>query len=255
MALPPAGKKRPPRRRADGDVLVWGINPVRELLVRQPRLILEVTVLAGGNPRLSEIRGLAEQAGIPVLAGKKENFPRENHQGVVARLRPPSHVRLESLLARLGDGEPLCLLALDCVQDPHNLGAVLRSAAAAGVDAVLLPKDRTAPLSGTVYKVSAGAVAVVDICRVTNLTGALQRLKKAGAWVFGADGRATTSIYQADLSLPLCLVMGGEGRGIRPLVRKQCDVLVSIPMQNALESLNVAVSTAVILFEIVRRRL
>jgi len=241
-----------PAADADRRLLIWGVNPVTEMLRRRPSLVEEVTV-AAANPRIDLIRRLAAEAGVPVVEGRRQEMPEGRHQGVAARLRPPPFVEFESLIHRLTGGEELFLVALDCLQDPHNLGAVLRVAAATGVHAVLVPRHRSAPLSGTVFKVSAGTAALVDICRVPNLAVALQRLRQAGAWIYGADAAARSTLYETDFARPLCLVVGGEGRGIRPLVRKQCDELVRIPMAAGVESLNVAVSTGVFLYEIIRR--
>lgn len=173
----------------------------------------------------------------------------------MARVQQIATVSLEALLADLEQSpDAPILLALDSIQDPHNLGAIIRSAAAVGVKAILLPKDRSAPLSGTVAKVAVGAMAHVTICSVTNLVSALKDLQGHGFWVFGAAGEANQTLYEADFAGKVCLVVGGEGKGLRPLVRSQCDHLVSIPMQHGLDSLNASVATGVILFEMARQR-
>ena len=148
------------------------------------------------------------------------------------------------------------IVACDTIQDPHNLGAIIRSAHAAGVNQLIVTRDRSAPLGGTAAKASAGALAKVQICQVTNLAEALKRLKEAGAWIFGAvKETGARSIYQTDFNLPACLVVGNEGSGIRPLVQRHCDVLVSIPMVGEIDSLNSSVAAAVILFEMLRQSL
>ena len=255
----PAFPKKTSRSEDQLTDAVWGMNPVLELLRKRPKSIERISILKSRTDRrCQEIIRLAEQNNIPIH--HEERFRNRDvealpHQGVLARIAPVPTLSLEEVIGRAG-AAPLfpVLLALDCIQDPHNLGAILRSAAAAGVSAVILPKDRSAPLSGTVVKASAGALAHIDICMVTNLVSALKRLKKENYWVFGADKDGGKTIYEADFACPVCLVVGGEGKGIRPLVKKECDQLVTIPMQGSLDSLNVSVATAIILFEIVRRR-
>ena len=181
------------------------------------------------------------------------------HQGVLALGDPVSVLPLADLLAVVQvDPQPTpppTVLVLDNLQDPQNVGAIMRSALAAGVTGIIIAKDRSAPLRGAVAKASAGAIAHLRVCQVTNLPAALQQLKKAGLWVFGTTKDANLSLYDADFNGPLCLVMGSEEKGLRPLVRKQCDFLVSIPMQGGLDSLNASTAAAVVLFEIVRQRI
>ncbi len=146
------------------------------------------------------------------------------------------------------------MLALDHVQDPHNLGAIIRSASAAGVHALILPKDRSAPLSGTVAKIAAGAMEYLPICQTTNLVRTLQKLKDHSVWIYGTIKEGGTSVYQTDFAGSVCLVIGSEQKGIRPLVQEQCDFRTTIPMQGKLESLNASVAAAVVMFEIVRQK-
>ncbi len=242
--------------------LLWGLNAVHEALVQTPRRIHEVLILKGkAGPRYQEIIDAARSAGIRLrfVESKRFGVPAGiKHQGVVARQSEVSLLALDELIDRInsspeeGKGR---ILVIDSIQDPHNLGAVLRSALAAGFTSVILTRERSAPFSGTVSATSAGAVHQLRICRVVNLAETLKNLKKKGFWIFGAvtDSRAE-SIYTADFSGSLCLVIGGEGKGIRPLVRKQCDQLVTIPLQGDFDSLNVSVAAAVIMFEIVRRQ-
>jgi 23S rRNA (guanosine2251-2'-O)-methyltransferase len=159
---------------------------------------------------------------------------------------------LESLLAAATG--PALLLILDGVQDPHNLGACLRSAAAAGATAVVIPKDKSAPVNATVRKTSAGAADRIPIVRVTNLARTLETMKQAGVWMVGLAGEATQSLYAVDLTGPIGIVMGGEGEGMRRLTREHCDYLAQIPMSGAVESLNVSVATGIALFEVKRQR-
>ena len=253
-------KRRPDNSaRTDSErEIIWGIHPLLAALEDSPGRIHEITILKGkAGPKIQRIIDLARQKGITVRFRTEFRLPGSgpNHQGVYARIMAIPTLNLDRLLARLKEKKNPLLLALDSIQDPHNLGAISRSAAAAGVAGLIVNKDRSAPLGGTASKISAGALASLDVCQVTNLATTLQRLQKEGFWIFGAAADGAQSLYEADFSGPLCLVMGGEARGIRPLVREQCDSLISIPMHGSLDSLNVSVAAGVILFEIVRRRL
>ena len=242
------------------DDLIWGIHAVLGVLLDQPRRIRDITIQQGkSSPKLQEIIDLARTHQLRLRFETRLRFPdgtgKVNHQGVMARMQRVATVTLDDLLADLeSHSEPPIILALDSIQDPHNLGAIIRSAAAVGVTAIILPKDRSAPLSGTVAKVAVGAMAHVTICMVTNLVTSLKQLQDNGFWIFGAAGEANHTLYEADFGGKVCLVVGGEGKGMRPLVRSQCDHLVSIPMQHGLESLNASVATGVILFEMMRQR-
>ncbi|MDH3921331.1 MAG: 23S rRNA (guanosine(2251)-2'-O)-methyltransferase RlmB, partial [Desulfobulbaceae bacterium] len=178
----------------------------------------------------------------------------ESSQGVAARIILPS-LTLAELLHKLSklSGPPL-LLALDSIQDPHNLGAIIRSAVAAGVNGIILPKDRSASITGTVIKISAGSVFHIDISRVTNLVNSFKVLKENGIWIFGTTKDAAQTIFDTDFTVPACLVIGSEGKGLRPLVAEHCDLSISIPMQSSLDSLNASVAAGIILFETVRQR-
>jgi len=179
----------------------------------------------------------------------------ERHQGVIAQLKKIDNLgegALDSVLDNAGPN-PL-LLVLDGVTDPHNLGACLRSADAAGVHAVIVPRDRAAGLSPVVRKVAAGAAETVPLIQVTNLARTLRWLKERGFWLVGTDDEATQSIYTAKLTGPIAIVLGAEGAGMRRLTKEHCDLLVNIPMQGVVESLNVSVATGVTLFEAVRQR-
>ena len=186
------------------------------------------------------------------------------HQGVVAEsLDDPVRGEIQQanlwqeadLLRRVDEaGHPVLILVLDGVTDPHNLGACLRSADAAGVDAVVVPRDKSADLNATARKVACGAAEVVPFARVTNIARTLDALKERGVWIYGAAGEAEKSVYESDLTGPLALVMGAEGAGLRRLTREHCDFLVKLPMAGAVSSLNVSVATGVCLFEAVRQR-
>jgi 23S rRNA (guanosine2251-2'-O)-methyltransferase len=237
-----------------------GIHAVRVLLSRSPARVRRV-LLAGGRDagRLAELRVLAERCGVSVTTADAAVLERlaegGRHQGVVAEIEPRAgdpETQLEEALEAAA-GPPL-LLVLDGVQDPHNLGACLRSADAAGVAAVIVPRDRAAGLTPVVRKVAAGAADAVPLVAVVNLARTLRQLKERGVWLVGTDDAADRSLYQADLGGPLALVLGSEGEGLRRLTRECCDQLVSIPMAGVVESLNVSVAAGVALFEAVRQR-
>ncbi|MFZ5774832.1 MAG: 23S rRNA (guanosine(2251)-2'-O)-methyltransferase RlmB [Thermodesulfobacteriota bacterium] len=245
---------------AAGDDTLWGIHPVLEQLRLRPRSVREVVIQQGRSGKnLQEIIELARQQGVKVrfLPGQRfPSAPGKVHQGVLARVAPVSMLDLDSLLDKLGNdpARPPLLVALDSIQDPHNLGAIIRTAAAAGASGVILPKDRSAPMNATAAKSAAGATAHLDLCTVTNLASSLRTLKEHGFWVYGAAGEAAGSLYATRFEGPICLVIGGEGKGLRPLIREQCDHLVAIPMAGSLNSLNASVAAGVILFEMVRQR-
>jgi 23S rRNA (guanosine2251-2'-O)-methyltransferase len=235
------------------EIIIWGIHPVLEILRNAPRQIKALSIQSGSGQKLREVLELADKAGLKINPVPKINIPGEagaNHQGVIAVIKENHLIDLEGLLRE----EPTLLVALDSISDPHNLGAIIRSAAAAGASGVLIPKDRAAQITGTVVKVAAGALAYLKICQVTNLVDSLARLKDAGFWIFGAAGEGAQTIYETDFSGPTCLVIGSEGKGIRPLVRKQCDFLVKIPMKKTINSLNASVAAGIMLFEIARQK-
>jgi 23S rRNA (guanosine2251-2'-O)-methyltransferase len=230
------------------------------LLTRTPQRVQRVLLAAGRDAgRLGELRELAQRASVQVTAADDALLDRlaegGRHQGVVAEVLPRAGDP-ETLLAEALDGAtgaPL-LLVLDGVQDPHNLGACLRSADAAGVTAVIAPKDRAAGLTAVVRKVAAGAAESVPFVSVVNLARTLRELKERGIWLIGTADDADQTLFEADFTGPSALVMGSEGEGMRRLTRDTCDQLVSIPMAGAVESLNVSVATGVALFEAVRQR-
>ena len=240
---------------------IAGINAVVSALEHDVENVREVLIEAGGkNPRLTEIEEAARRHEISVrriplqaLDGVAGGL---RHQGVIARYESPKPVQEGELPALIeAAGGKALILVLDGVQDPHNLGACLRSAAAAGVTAVLIPKDKAAPINATVRKTSAGAADRIPVISVTNLARTLRAIKDAGVWVYGLDGEATASIHGIDFTGNVALVLGGEGEGMRRLTREHCDSLVKIPMPGQMESLNVSVATGVALFEVVRQRL
>ena len=243
------------------EVLIVGINSVQATLERDPAAVLALWLdRERDDKRLRALAELAERYGITAQWSERKQLDRKaegtGHQGAVMRVRAPAprgERELEGLLAETS-GPPL-LLVLDGVQDPHNLGACLRSAAAAGVDAVIAPRDRACGLTATVRKVASGGAEVVPFFRVTNLARTLRTLQQAGVWLIGADAAGEGTLYDSDLHGPVALVLGAEGQGLRRLTREHCDLLVRIPMPGAVESLNVSVATGVFLFEAVRQRL
>lgn len=244
--------------------LLWGVHPIFEALEKEPGRFSEIILQKdrrGG--KIEEIIDMARRHGVKLsfsdsLRLSGEGAAEVRHQGIVARIseRPllPFAELLAKLKSRLAGGELVRLMICDSLQDPHNLGAIIRSALASGAAGVIVTRERSAPVGGTAAKASAGALSHIDICQVPNLVNALKELKKAGFWVFGAvkDAEAR-SIYDADLAVPACLVVGSEGKGLRPLVKRECDVLISIPMHGTLDSLNSSVAAAVILFEAMRQ--
>ncbi|WP_018234008.1 23S rRNA (guanosine(2251)-2'-O)-methyltransferase RlmB [Thioalkalivibrio thiocyanodenitrificans] len=242
-----------------GSQQVFGLHAVLAALRRRPVPVQTLWVDAGRrDARIREILEAARNARVPVERVDGEALdrlcPGERHQGVVAVCEAPepaTEADLPDLVARAGS--PL-LLVLDGVTDPHNLGACLRTADAAGVTAVIVPRDRAAGLTPVARKVASGAAESVPFVQVTNLARTLDQLKEAGVWVVGTSDDAPQDLYQADLKGPLALVLGAEGQGMRRLTRERCDLLVHIPMQGTVESLNVSVATGVCLFEAMRQR-
>lgn len=239
---------------------IEGKNSVLEALKgRRSAYELLVSKSLKEDRSLAEIVKLARRCKVPVTNLPREEIDRlaktENNQGVILRVEPFRYIGFRKLLdqAALEDEHPLLLL-LDGVTDPQNLGGIIRTAEAAGVYAIILPRHRAAPVTPTVSHVASGALEHVRICTVPNLTAVIEELKQAGFWVVGTDGYATQSCYEADLSGRMALVMGAEHRGISRLVKEHCDLLVRIPMRGRISSLNVGAATAVMLFEAVRQR-
>lgn len=233
-----------------------GIHAIREAL-EAGRAIERIVVARGrGGDRVEEIVRLARSRNVPVRFENREAITRlagsEQHQGIIALAGAKSASTLEDLAA-LEKPDALVVL-LDGVEDPHNLGAILRSALAAGADGVVIPERRAAGLTETVSRSSAGALEHLPVARVTNLARAMDELKQAGFWLAGLDERAPQEYTQANLTGRLALVLGGEGKGLHELTRKRCDFLVSIPTTGPVRSLNVSVAAGVVLFEAVRQR-
>ncbi len=238
---------------------VYGVHAVEALLRHHPKRVKQLWLAAGRqDPRVQVLVDLAGQQRIAV--GQKDRRELDEwaegvHQGVVAEVSP-SQVWGENMLDELLDRAttPPLLLVLDGVTDPHNLGACMRTADAAGAHAVIVPKDKSATLNATVRKVACGAAEVIPLVAVTNLARTLEKLQQRGLWIVGTAGEAEQELYQQDMTGPTVLVMGAEGKGMRRLTREHCDYLVKLPMAGSVSSLNVSVATGVCLFEAVRQR-
>ncbi len=238
---------------------IYGVHAVEALLRHHPKRVKQLWLAAGRqDPRVQVLVDLAGQQRIAV--GQKDRRELDEwaegvHQGVVAEVSP-SQVWGENMLDELLDRAttPPLLLVLDGVTDPHNLGACMRTADAAGAHAVIVPKDKSATLNATVRKVACGAAEVIPLVAVTNLARTLEKLQQRGLWIVGTAGEAEQELYQQDMTGPTVLVMGAEGKGMRRLTREHCDYLVKLPMAGSVSSLNVSVATGVCLFEAVRQR-
>jgi 23S rRNA (guanosine2251-2'-O)-methyltransferase len=237
---------------------VYGLHAVRALLERRPDAVVAAKVLADASDALEDlVRELARRR-VPVERVRRTELDRASdgasHQGVLVEVRGAREASigdLEDLV--VARGRAVRLLVLDGVEDPRNLGACLRTADAAGVDAVIVPKTHSAPLSAAGMKAATGAAETVPLVRAPNLARTLNWLKEAGVWVVGADSEAGRALYDAKLAPPIAIVLGGEGRGLRRLTRDTCDELVSFPMAGTVESLNVSVATGIVLFELLRQ--
>ncbi len=244
--------------------IAYGLHAVAALLQRSPQQVARLLVQSGRHDgRMQKLLGQARRDGIVIDELPRAELDRRcsgNHQGVIAELagagtdEPAASWREEDLPGLVeAAAEPL-LLVLDGVTDPHNLGACLRSADAAGVTAVIAPKDKAAGLTPVVRKVACGAAEHVPFIQVTNLARTLQQLQEAGVWIVGTAGEATETLYEQKLTGPLALVLGAEGAGMRRLTKERCDFLVSLPMAGSVSSLNVSVAAGICLFEAVRQR-
>lgn len=240
---------------------IYGIHAVSAFLSNAPERLIEVYVLKGReDKRLQPLLNELYHLGISVQFLNRQTLDKkadgEVHQGIIARVQPAKELNENDLELILQSRQNPLLLVLDGVTDPHNLGACLRTADAAGVTAVIVPKDKSAQLTSIARKVACGAAETVPLIRVTNLARILRDLQQQhNVWVIGTAGEATESLYQTKLTGALALVMGAESEGMRRLTREHCDQLVSIPMAGSVSSLNVSVATGVCLFEIVRQRL
>ncbi len=239
--------------------IIYGLHAAEGLLAKAPELVLTLYCdQERGDPRMQRLDELVVRLGMKVQRVPRAQLDKlasgAQHQGVVVMCRVPGPRREEDLYDRVADTDRPFLLVLDGVQDPHNLGACLRSADAAGVHAVIAPRDRAVALTGTVSKVASGAAQWVPFYQVTNLARCLKILKDQGIWLVGTTGEAEKTLYEVDLTIALALVMGGEGKGMRRLTQEACDHLACLPMAGSVESLNVSVATGICLYEAVRQR-
>lgn len=246
--------------RQSGVEYLYGLHPVHEALLARRRDVREVWLTPEGSDRRREkVAALAQKQGIAVrnitVEKLRSHVGRAVHQGVAAVAGPLPRVSLNSVLpSKSSPASQGIWLFLDSIVDPHNLGAIIRTALCIGVKAVIIPKDRSALPSPAVSKASAGALEHINLCSVTNLANTIKEIKAKGVWAAGLDAAAGEPLYGQDLSVPLALIVGGEEKGIRPRVKKQCDFLLTIPQVGRVSSLNASVAAAVVMFEAFRQQ-
>ena len=240
---------------------IFGIHAVNQMLESSPDRIINVWIQEAINSdSVKAIHDEMNKLGLSVQITPRPAMSRmtknQNHQGVIIEVKPAKKKTdndLDQILEQNEDNNPLYLI-LDSVQDPHNLGACIRTAVATKVTAIIIPKDRAVGITETVRKVASGAVENINVVTVTNLVRAIKKIKDSGVWVVGADGEAEESIYEMNMKVPTAIIMGGEGKGMRESVMKECDYIAALPILGQIESLNVSVATGVILYEVVRQR-
>ncbi|HXX57974.1 MAG TPA: 23S rRNA (guanosine(2251)-2'-O)-methyltransferase RlmB [Thermodesulfovibrionales bacterium] len=257
MQTPKFNRRRKPVSASGSGEWIYGINPVLEAL-KARRDIKALFISAGRHEKVGEIRKEAEKGGIPVESAEAgffdKNFPK-GHQGVAARVLQKAYAMLDDILAMPSErNEKALFVALDGIEDPRNFGAILRSADASGVHGVIIQSYRSAGIGPEASKASAGAMEYVPVSVVPNIKYAVQRMREEGITVVGTDALAPIPLWETDLTVPLCVVIGSEGRGMRKILREYCDVLVKIPMTGEIGSLNVSVATGILLFEVMRQR-
>ncbi|MHC1742146.1 MAG: 23S rRNA (guanosine(2251)-2'-O)-methyltransferase RlmB [Syntrophobacteraceae bacterium] len=252
-------RPQPPRKKPSDSppILICGINPVKEAL-RAVSLVLHEMILARSDQRAEEVLALAAARNVPIRRESRETLTslsgHAHHQGVLLFAASFPYTDFNDLMeGPLSERDPLVLL--DSVQDPQNLGALMRSACFLGAKGIILPKDRSVRVTGTVIRIASGATAYLPVVEVTNLGRAIEGMKDKGYWIVGLDVRGDRPIHAVDLTVPLALVVGSEQKGMRPLIARCCDFLVSIPSGGPLESLNAATAGAVALAEVLRQRL
>ena len=247
------------RKTGQHTMIIYGKNPVKEAL-ESDQPINKIYIIKGKKtPYISRLSQTARQKGIPVREVEKNKLQElagdSGHQGVVAVLSQVSYGEIEDIFNRAKEKNESPLIAiLDEIQDPHNLGAIIRSAEAFGFHGIIIPKNRATGLTETVTKTSAGAVVHIPVVRITNLARTIDELKEQGLWIAGTDHEAKEFFYEADLDRSLGIVIGSEGKGVRPLIKKKCDFMVSIPMVGKVNSLNASVAAAIVFCEARRQR-
>ncbi len=239
--------------------VICGINPLREIVLSQPAMLEKLIVAEGrGGTEVQKILKLASEQGVPVEVCGREQVeklaPRLVHQGIVGLCREYVYAELDEVIAnRHRESKYDLVVIVDSVTDPQNLGSIIRTAHCCGANGVIIPENRAASVTAAVAKASAGAAYLLPTAMVVNLVRAIEYLKEKGFWIYGADAASETDVHSPDYEGHVGLVMGSEGRGIRPLIRKKCDFLISIPMRGQIASLNVSVAAGVILYEILRK--
>ena len=239
---------------------IVGRNPVIEHLQRRTQAVEKIWIAKRNtHSRILQIVTMAEKAGVPIEHCTRRELdrlePSVPHQGVIALVKPTRYNDLSSVLTKIERSEHNALLiVLDNIQDPRNLGAILRTAEAVNADAVIIPKNRAVGITAAVHKASAGASTYVPIVKVTNIAHTIDTLKNSGIWVAGAAEEASCLYTDVDFRVPVCLVLGSEGKGLRRLVKQKCDYLVHLPMLGKIDSLNVSVAAGVLLYEVIRQR-
>jgi 23S rRNA (guanosine2251-2'-O)-methyltransferase len=250
---------RPEAEEDDALTLLEGRNAVAELL-RSDKPCDKLFVAEGTDGRMGDLVAQAREKGVPVIFCDRRKLDHMsvtgNHQGVIAQAAAHTYAELDDLLeAAKQKNEPPLLVLCDGIEDPHNLGAIIRSAEAAGAHGVIIPKRRASGLTAVAARASAGALEHIGVHRAVNLAATIDRLKEKGVWVFGAEADGTVGLYEADFAGPTAIVIGSEGEGISRLVRQKCDFIVSIPLRGKVNSLNASNAAAVLLYEAVRRRI
>lgn len=255
-----AAKNKKRSLSPDTREVLYGFHPVMEALTAGRRTIYSLMVDRSAlSARQSQVVELAQQRRIALQTLTHEQIRAicgsDQHQGIAANASPLPTDPVETVISAGAGGEDACLIVLlDSIVDPNNLGAIVRTAHCVGADALVIPKDRAVGATPAVSKASAGALEHMRLCRVTNLAVTIQWLKKQGVWVAGLAMQADRTLFQADFKGPLALVVGGEEKGLRPLVRQQCDYLISIPLRGRVDSLNASAAAAVVLYEVLRQR-
>ena len=241
--------------------ILYGINPIMEALKASKRKCFRIIVEEGKtNPRLRPLMKLVRSQNVKIEIISKSEFKKRYlpyvHQGVIGHFSIKGTISLGDLIAStLKESQHPILVLPDGIQDPHNLGAIIRSAEAMGIQGMVLPKHRVAPLNETVAKCSSGAIEKLPVAWVTNLANAIKQLKRSGFWLVGIDPKGETSCYDFKFEMPVALLIGSEGKGIRPLLRNKCDFILSIPMASSIGSLNAAAAGSVVFYEALRQKL
>ena len=247
------------QKKPNTSMLIYGKHPVMEKLVNDPRRIEKLLIKETLDRELMQkIKELASDARVPYTLVQERTLrdiaDGANHQGLAAHITPVAYVELDEWLETVVEVKNPCVVILDELEDPQNVGAIIRSAVAAGVHGVIIPKHRQAPLSGAAYKASAGLLEKIPLIRVTNINDTIRTLKENKFWVVGLDQRGKDTIWTQDLDMNVCFIVGSEGDGMRQKTGELCDFLMRIPMENGAESLNASVSAAVVMYEWKRRQ-